>query len=586
MAEQPQHAVLFTTDQSLQNTVSSMLHQNSTPTRGQRNLILHVVNDLNLGLEKMLPQTADVFLYDLSDVEPFNVRSLANLLKAMPEKPVIAIVNNTNPKIEEYARTLGVHDIIYRKTMVEELLNRSVHYAIEHRKAQNLLRVSAELYSHTLDTMDDVALIANNRGQITSVIGDAANMFGYTRDEILAFNDVNKFLGNESIPLNSGETGQFEVEFRGNDRLLKIISVSLKPIGVGGAAQLFLCHDITEYKAIEQALLESEERLQSVTSTAQHAIFTINAEGNISNWNRGAAEMFGYDEAEILGQSVSKIMPDQDHRNFQLRLRSASTKNKKGFLGSHEMYGLKKDGSEFQLDIAISTWESNKQVHYTSIVRDMTNKRMLEREIIEISEREQIRIGQNLHDGLGQLLTGIKFMLNLLEKNLSTKNLVEAETAAAIGEHINDAIVQTKTLARELYPVDLETNGIVSALGEFANSVEQTYGIGCTIISDEHVLILDHSVATHLYRITQEAVNNAIKHSHCAEIVITLKLKKEKLALTIVDDGIGIKIDPAQPITGVGMHTMKYRARMIGAQLSFNEARPHGTVVKCNIKKI
>jgi signal transduction histidine kinase len=211
---------------------------------------------------------------------------------------------------------------------------------------------------------------------------------------------------------------------------------------------------------------------------------------------------------------------------------------------------------------------------------DITERKGLEEAILEISAREQRRIAQDLHDGLGQHLTGIAFMIKVLEQKLSDKAMPEAVEAAQIVKMVNQAIDNTRQLARGLHPVAAEPLGLMSALKKWASEVEGLFHISCSFRSEKPLPIHDVNLATHLYRIAQEAVNNAIRHGKSGKIVVALSGKNGAGILTIQDDGEGFPKDPAgQP--GVGLSIMNYRADMIGGSLKVQPNEERGITVTC-----
>ena len=211
---------------------------------------------------------------------------------------------------------------------------------------------------------------------------------------------------------------------------------------------------------------------------------------------------------------------------------------------------------------------------------DITERKNLEEAILEISAREQRRIAQDLHDGLGQHLTGIAFMSKVLEEKLSDQSLPEAKEAATIVKMVNEAINNTRQLARGLHPVAAEPLGLVAALQKWASEVEALFHIGCVFRCDKPVAVQDVTAATHLYRIAQEAVNNAIRHGKSRNIVIGLTGKNGAGALSIQDDGIGFHKDQAnQP--GVGLSIMNYRADMVGGSLKVQANEDRGVTITC-----
>ena len=211
---------------------------------------------------------------------------------------------------------------------------------------------------------------------------------------------------------------------------------------------------------------------------------------------------------------------------------------------------------------------------------DITERKGLEEAILEISAQEQRRIAQDLHDGLGQHLTGIAFMSKVLQEKLSDRSLPEAAEAAKIVQMVNQAIDNTRQLARGLHPVAAEPQGLMSALKKWANEVEDLFHITCIFCCDTPLYIHDGNLATHLYRIAQEAVNNAIRHGKSKTIVLSLSGRNGTGTLTIQDDGDGFPAKQAsQP--GVGLSIMNYRADMVGGSLKVQPNEGHGVTVTC-----
>jgi two-component system, LuxR family, sensor kinase FixL len=213
------------------------------------------------------------------------------------------------------------------------------------------------------------------------------------------------------------------------------------------------------------------------------------------------------------------------------------------------------------------------------VIRDVTERKRLEREIIEATSREQQRIGQDLHDSLGQHLTGITFMTKVLERKLVAKAPEEALEAAEIGRLVLQALAQTRNLARGLFPAELERNGLVAALKELTGNVQSTCKVQCTLRAEEHISVQDHVLATHVFRIAQEAVNNSLKHGKARTIEVSLVANGDRLELSVSDDGVGFS--PEVKKDGLGMRIMHYRARRIGGSLEVATTEKGGTRVTC-----
>lgn len=211
----------------------------------------------------------------------------------------------------------------------------------------------------------------------------------------------------------------------------------------------------------------------------------------------------------------------------------------------------------------------------------LEHSQRLEREIIEISEREQRRIGCDLHDGLCQYLAAIGCAAAVLRADLLRQDLVrEAAVAEELAELLQNGVVQTRDLARGLVPVPMDEAGLPFALEGLASSVARLQNIDCSFLADGEVKIGDPSAATHLYRIAQEAISNATRHGHASQIRIALCAEGGFATLSVTDNGHGLtKTAPDSP--GLGLSLMRYRARLVGGQLAMSEPNDGGTLVVC-----
>jgi signal transduction histidine kinase len=208
----------------------------------------------------------------------------------------------------------------------------------------------------------------------------------------------------------------------------------------------------------------------------------------------------------------------------------------------------------------------------------------LEKEVLEISMAEQQRIGQSLHDSLGQALTGVAFTSKMLEQKLAEKSLAETYDAAEISKHIKQVLKQTRSLAKGLLPIRLEIGGIGGMLTEFTSQIERIFGVTCTFKCEKPVLFRDKTAAIHIYHIAQEAVNNAIKHSQAKHISVSLTADDDdNVCLEVRDDGIGLP-ENLDNKKGMGLHIMRHRAEMIGGAFNIRRDSDGGTVVQCSFK--
>jgi len=212
--------------------------------------------------------------------------------------------------------------------------------------------------------------------------------------------------------------------------------------------------------------------------------------------------------------------------------------------------------------------------------RDITERKNLEREILEVSGRERHRIGRDLHDGLGQELTGVALMLRGLAARVRERCPDAIESVNEIVGLVNRSIENARSLARGLLPVRTETGGLAFALRELASRSGDLYGLEVNFTADVwHELTLDETDASHLYRIAQEALTNSARHGHASQVNILLQARRNTFLLCITDNGEGFSM-PASLYSGMGLKIMKYRAGMIGAKFEIAPNEPHGTVVR------
>ena len=338
--------------------------------------------------------------------------------------------------------------------------------------------------------------------------------------------------------------------------------------------------DITDLKQTEEALQAERNVVSAILHTVGALVVVLDPEGRIIRFNRACEQASGYSFAEVAGQKVWDLfmVPEEIDRFKSAFEQLCSDQWPSGYEG----YLLKRDGTRRLIAWSSTVLPGNDGAPTYIIATgiDITERKHLEKTILEVSGREQRRIGQDLHDGLGQHLTGIAFMSKVQEQRLMEKSLPEAGDAAKIVKLVNEAINKTRELARGLLPVVSDARGLMSALQQWAGEVEDLFGVSCRFQCFLPVLIHDDTVATHLYYVAREAVNNAIKHGHARQIVISLAADQEQGVLTIADDGAGIAEIPANN-AGMGRHLMNHRARVIGGSLEIERIPTGGTMVTC-----
>lgn len=364
----------------------------------------------------------------------------------------------------------------------------------------------------------------------------------------------------------------------------------VKGLCEGGLAARAL-HYAVERRRAEAALQASEARLRAVVETAVDAIITIDERGTIESLNPATERLFGYARGELVGRNVSVLMPEPfrgEHDGYIRRYLSTCEARIIGV--GREVPGLRSDGSVFPLDLSVSEFRVGDRRMFTGIVHDITNRRRLEREILEASTNEQRRIGHELHDGLCQQLTGAAFSVEILARKLQAQAPDTVPAVHRLGEEINQAITQARTLARGLNPMEVHADALPAALEDLARKVSETFAVTCRFLrqGDGEGILRDNTAATHLYRIAQEAISNAIRHGKAKRVELKLLSNGRSLDLTVADDGSGFAKETGvassyETSDGIGLQTMAYRAKLINAILDVRPGHRRGVVVTCSI---
>jgi PAS domain S-box-containing protein len=456
---------------------------------------------------------------------------------------------------------------------------------------RKLAEVKVATLAHAVESTDELICITDLQDHFIFVNRAFQKAYGYTEAEILGKTPEVLFSPRNPSSLIAEVFAQArlggwrgEVLDRrkdGTDFPIRLSTSLVKArngqvIGLMGVAQ-----DITEHKLAVETLQESQQQLKNILDNTTAAIHMKDLAGRYILVNRYFESKFHVRREEIVGKTDSDLFTREQATAFQqndLHVLAASAPLEFEEVAPHA------DGLHTYISIKFPLFDTQ-GVPYAvcGISTDITERKRLEKEIWEISDREQARIGHDLHDDLCQRLVSIAFDSNLLEKKLRKKSLVEAADANNIAHLLDESITQARTLARVLYPVKLESDGLAAALKELAISVSNRPTLHCDVDCPGPVPIGDIAIATHLYRIAQEAVSNAARHAQASRIVIGLQMRDGEITLSVTDNGIGLPDDVNQR-RGMGLHTMQYRARLIDGRLAIKRAESGGTSVTCRVQ--
>lgn len=470
------------------------------------------------------------------------------------------------------------------------------------RQADELTRRLATV----LRDSNDAVYVHDFNGKISAWNRGAKQMFGYSEAEVLRMNAEQLVPEQErdrvrsfweqlrrGKSVQSWETQRRTVEGRILD--VCVTATALfdemgQPIAIAKTER-----DITEQKRVhtqlekevEQrtaALRKSQEELATILQTAADAIITIDLKGIVQSVNAAAGQMFGYLTTEMIGQNVKILMPPpfrDEHDGYLEHYHQTGVAKIIGI--GREVVAQRKDGSVFPVELAVSNVDHLDL--FTGILRDISRRKELEREVLEIASLEQQRIGQDLHDSVGQEVTALNILVGDLAETAHTDPSHATLTINRMVKGLHRCQDELRTVMRGLMPVAVDSEGLMAALSDLAEDTSKKWNVTCKFDCPEPVAVTDNLSATHLFLIAQEAVHNAIKHGKPRNVQISLE-KNHTLLLSVRDDGIGMPTQPTDSKGGLGLRIMRNRATIIGALLTVQSAEPTGTIIQCALVRM
>lgn len=455
----------------------------------------------------------------------------------------------------------------------------------ERRQVEQALRDSENQCRTIVETAHEGIWTVDRASRTTYINRRAAEMLGYEPEEMLGrtvFEFMDAELHAEAQEIrdrrHAGAKEHFDFRLRhrnGNDIWVSVAASPIVDATGKVAGALHMLSDVTARRHAEEALRESENRVRALLDAHPDLILRLTRDGrylDLHCTDSRLARFLPCAPAEFIGKNVGDLFdPTFAREHERLRRRALETGEIQRWEYVRHVHGV-----DLYLEARFAKSGDNEVV---VTVRDITHRVDLEREVIASSERERTRIGHDLHDGLAQLLIGVKLMLEALTDKLAVKDSPLREDAHRATQLVARAISQTSELAQGLSPIR-KGGRLSDALKHLTAQSELLLGIQCSFESTELPAGLDENAAIHLYRIVQEAITNAVKHGKAAAVEVCCKRRKSRLVVTIADNGAGIS-ELASDRGGMGTHIMRYRARSIGGDLTIAPRPEGGTVVTC-----
>ena len=460
----------------------------------------------------------------------------------------------------------------------------------EQRQAEEALRQSEERYRFLADHTDDIVGLNDTKGGRLYISPSYFRKTGWTQEEVMQSDwrtrvhpDDLELINRTRAANLAGEATMVEHRTRCQDGSWLWMETRCKPIrdAQGEVWRLLVfSHDITERKRVEAQYVRELEFNKALASNTTAFILVMDKAGRVVHINAAVEKSFGYRQEEVEWRTAWDvgIMDVSETERSKKRFARLLA----GEDNPPTVIDMKTKGGQW-LRVEISSTATRKadgsidRIIVTGI--DVTERERLQREVLRISEREQARIGHDLHDGVAQTMTGVVALIEALECTLSG---TAQKDAARIGQLAREAVQEVRRLSHGLSPAAVKNRGLTGALQLLAETVRTNFRRACECDLPDVFPALDGEVETHLFRIAQEAVNNAMRHARARHISLRLQQVEGDGVLIIEDDGAGLhraKSDK-QP-KGIGLRVMAYRAEIIGGDVQVLPGSAGGTQVVC-----
>ena len=344
-----------------------------------------------------------------------------------------------------------------------------------------------------------------------------------------------------------------------------------------------LATELVSHEQTRHVLEETEQQFQVLVEGVRDCgMFMLDPEGRIISWNRGGELLTGFHSADVLQQPFSWLWPPNDPRSDRLEEILRQTV-RDGSIRREGWYRRRRDKPFWAVTILTALKHQDGTVNgHSAVIQDITEHKRLEDELLAREEGDRQHIGRELHDVLGQELTGLALLSKELEDRLAARDLPEAQLAAKVYRSASQSVEQARRLSQGLCFMGDRAEGLATALQELALNAEDVFGVRCEFESTGDFDLTNPNVQLHLYRIAQEAITNAVKHGNASRIKLDLMTDKQQCVLTIDNNGQGLSEDSSKRI-GIGTSIMQYRARALGGYLSLQSRPAGGVTVVCTI---
>jgi len=571
------------------------------------NVELKWAKQLSTGLANLKEESFDGLLVDLGLSDSQGIDTFKKIHDQAPQIPIVVITGLADDGLAMRAVGEGAQDYLIKGQTDSHLLIRAIRHAIERKRAEEALRESEEKYRTILENIEEGYFEVDIAGNFTFFNDSLSRLLGYSRDEMMGMNN-RQYTDEENAPklyrafnqvYSTGEpTKGFDWEVIRKDGAKRYVETSVssiknssgQPIGFRG-----IVRDITERKRAEEALAESEERYRQLFEAESDAIVLIdNATGCILEANSAAAALYGYSKEELLSKKNSDLSAEPEETQ---RVTQTTPVDVNRVVTVPLRFHRKQDGSVFPVEITGRFLiRQGRSVHIAAI-RDITERKQAEEELRNSQEQfralsariqfareeERTQIAREIHDELGQELTGLKMDLSWLIKRLPKNQESLISKTESMLKLVDSTIQTVRRISSELRPGVLDDLGLIAGIEWQTQDFENRSGIPCDFISSVEEIDLDRDRSTAVFRILQETLTNVSRHAKATQVKINLEESADSLILRIEDNGKGIKESEVSHPKSLGLLGMRERVLVFGGKVIITGEQGKGTTVTVKI---
>ncbi len=524
------------------------------------------------GIAKLSVNRYDAGLFDYSLGGSTGLDLLRDAVSNGADMPIILLTGMDNPQVDEEALRNGAADYLCKVGLTGVQLERSIRYARRQAEILAELRRTNQLLNSVLSSLPVIAGRVDGDGTVLEARGLGLTLLGVTASDVLGQNACEAWphTADEIHAAIEGGRSEFTREVvRNGERYYFDNYFSFDEARGRGAIGFAI--DVTARVVAEHGRRRQARLLESILRNLPAIAGRLDAAGRVFEAQGDGLQRHKLSPAHLLGRTLIELFPQS---------REAVVDALAGGSASFTLGGVLNE-EEWTVDFLVS-FDAEQGAGATFFGRDLSERRRLERHLLKVSDAEQQRIGADLHDGLGQHLTGLACMAVALRDRLRSRLPEEASTADVVSRLANEASEQSHALARGLSPVHLEAHGLASALEDLAYQSQRLHNVECRFSLRGASPDMDHLAAIHLYRITQESIHNAVRHGSAQRIHIGLFSRRSRYRLLILDDGQGFNSRDNQRRMGRGLCLMNYRANMLGGTLTVRSSLGLGARVTCD----